>query len=720
MKVHKRISGIALAILWGGLGWTMPVCAEEDSMDPAASGGSKPTAVFEEEVFATDTPPPIPTSNTVVTKLPLSLERTPASVSVVTDELLEERDAVILGDALRNVAGVNVETGNAVFDFFVVRGLDSVSSGLILTDGAPEPESSFYQMYNVERVEVLRGPSAFVYGGGPLGGTVNLVRERPFADDQIEVGTRFGSFDTYEGRADVNLSNDDGSLAFRLHGMARESEGYRERQDSDALGFTPALTWRPNDHTSLQISYERLDLDYTPDAGLPLIFGADGSPSVPDVPRRESYGTDLDVSEQDVNRGQVDFESHLTERLVFRNKTYYRNLDWLSRSTSLNGVFPDPRFGRPLVARTLLLLDDEQDFFGNQAEALLWIDDGGAVSHHLLAGVEIRRFTDEFTFDVGLLGQTGLIDPFNSLVPDTVDEVPLLPGQSLAADATSEQISPYLVDQIGIGEKFQVLLGARFDRIDFEERLSGTDRTDEEISPMLGVVYRPADRVSLYGNYSEAFAPPSTFAIAPDRVPEESRQVEVGLKTSFAQGKARATFAVYDLERENLAIPDATGILRQVGTQEAQGFEAELVTSLTDGVDLTAGYAYTDGELTEFTEIVQVGFDAFQLFDRSGNTPAFTPEHLLNLWVSKRFARGFGVGVGGRYVSDQAIDEDNAFEIDAYGTLDLGAWWDRGPWRLSVNVDNLLDEDYLTRGFGNTAVIPGPGIAAYAGVDYRF
>lgn len=704
--------------LAGLLTWTPLGMAEEEATDSTPQGGSQPTAVFEEEVFASDTPPPIPTSNTVVTKLPLSLERTPASVSVVTGELLKERDAVILGDALRNVAGVNVETGNGVFDFFVVRGLDSVSSGLILTDGAPEPESSFYQMYNVERVEVLRGPSAFVYGGGPLGGTVNLVRKRPFAADEIEVGTRFGSFDTFEGRADVNLSNGDGSLAFRLHGMARESEGTRDGLDSDALGLSPSLTWRPSGDTSLQVSYERLDLDYTPDAGLPLLFPSN-APSLPDVPRRRSYGTDLDVSEQDVSRGQVDLETHVTERLVVRNKTYYRNLDWLTRSTSLNGAFTDPRFGVTVVPRNLLVLDDDQELFGNQAEALLWIDDGGTVSHHLLAGVEIRRYTDELDFGVGILPAIDLFNPVET-APGSLDQVPFIPSQSLGADATSDQISPYVVDQIGIGDRFQVLLGARFDRIDFEDALSGTDRTDEEVSPMLGVVYRPADRVSLYGNWSEAFAPPSTFAIEPDRVPEESRQVELGLKTTFAGGKARATFAVYDLERENLAIPDATGILRQVGTQESRGFETELVASLADGLDLTAGYAYTDGELTEFTEIVFVSQTRFQVVDRSGNVPAFTPEHLVNLWLSKRFDRGFGLGLGGRYVSDQAIDEDNLFEVDAYGTLDLGAWWDRGSWRLSVNVDNLTDEDYLTRGFGNSAVIPGPGIAAYAGVDYRF
>ena len=136
----------------------------------------------------------IPTSNTIAAKLPLALQETPASVSVVTAELIEQQSGLVLGDALENVSGLNVQTGNGVFDFFVVRGIDSVSGGMILLDGTREPESSFYQLYNVDRVEVLKGPSSFVYGGSSLAGTVNLVRRQPVAQGSGTATRASGQF----------------------------------------------------------------------------------------------------------------------------------------------------------------------------------------------------------------------------------------------------------------------------------------------------------------------------------------------------------------------------------------------------------------------------------------------------------------------------------------------------------------------------------------------
>ena len=157
-------------------------------------------ATIQDEVFVEGELPAIPTSNTVAAKLPLSLRETPASVGVVDHRLIEEQGSFLLGDALRNLAGLNVHPGSGTFDFFVLRGLDSLSSGLILTDGAPEPETTSYPLYNVERVEVLKGPASFLYGGGPLGGTVNLVRKQPLATDFTRLGLSAGSFSTFDRR----------------------------------------------------------------------------------------------------------------------------------------------------------------------------------------------------------------------------------------------------------------------------------------------------------------------------------------------------------------------------------------------------------------------------------------------------------------------------------------------------------------------------------------
>src|SRR6185436_7448152 len=178
-------------------------------------------------------------------------------------------------------------------------------------------------------------------------------------------------------------------------------------------------------------------------------------------------------------------------------------------------------------------------------------------------------------------------------------------------------------------------------------------------------------------NYGRGFAPPSSRVVG-EREAEESQQTEAGVKANLWGGKAQATLAIYDLERENVAIPDRTGITRQSGSQRSRGVELELAAEPLPRLRTFFSYAYTDAELTEFAELVLVGFNppAFATVDRSGNRPAFAPEHLANLWVSRRFENGFGAGIGGRYLSEQFLAEDNAFELDDTATLDAAFFYD--------------------------------------------
>jgi catecholate siderophore receptor len=693
---------IALALaLTPGIAWAQQPGEPEDNY------------VFEDEVFVSETASEIPTSNTVAAKLPLSLQETPASVSVVGAPLFEEQGAFILGDALRNVSGANVQSGSGVYDFFVVRGLDSISSGLILSDGAPEPETTFYQLYNVERVEVLRGPSSFLYGGSPLGATVNLVRKQPVGDNFLRLGGLFGSYETFEGTLDANRTNSSGTMSFRVNSLWQESANYRDDKDSSNLAINPALSWRPSDRTFLNVNFEYVDTEYKSDSGLP-IHSLTGE--VPDVPRTRSYQSPFDISDQQILRFQVDFESHISSNFVVRNKTYYRELEWDSKGTIFNGVAPLGPVGSDIIFRSLLMLEDVQELAGNQLEAL-WKVETGVITHNLLAGLELSQLADEFTFDVGALPPIGLLDP----VETASQPVLLIPGQSLGADARSRVTAPYVVDQITFSDKFQLLAGVRFDVIDFEDDLTGTSRDDEQLSPMVGVVLTPTPALSFYANAGEAFAPPSTLVVGQEREPEESQQIEAGVKTSSTDGRLQASLAAFRIDRENIAIPTTTGILRQTGSQRSQGAELELASVLRPGLRATFAYAYTDSELTEYAEQVFLPTPPFVLrFDYSGNTAPFAPEHLANLWITQRFGNGFGLGLGGRYVSEQFIAASNVFTIDDYATLDAALFYALGRWDLQVNLKNLTDKEYLTRGFGETSVIPAPGFNAQAGFHYTF
>lgn len=678
------------------------------------------TPKYEDVLFVEGSLPYVPESSTIATKLPQPLQQTPASVGVVTDWLIEEQGSSALGEALQNVSGVNVQTQSGVADFFVVRGFDSIANGLVMVDGAAEPEISFYQLYNVERVEVLKGPGGFLYGGNPIAATINMVRRQPEPGGFLGLGLSAGSFGARGGNVDWNIGDiGGGTFGFRLNGLWHEADGWRDRP-SEVRAANPGFTWRPDETSALHVNLELLDTSFAPDSGLPLVtdlFRPGSAPRIANVSRRSSYQSPYDHSDQETRRFQVDWEDQRSDRVTLRNKAYYRRLDWDSAATIFNGVFPNPEFfGREnLVSRSLILLDDTQEFLGNQFEGVLRAETGG-VTHRLLAGFEVARLEDRFTLDVGFLPVIVLERP----VETAQGPVFLVPGQSQSADAFSLVVAPYVADQIALSDKLQVLVGARFDWIDYEDEVSITSREFSKVSPTLGVVWTPVAPLSLYANAGRAFAPPSSRVVG-EREPEESEQIEAGVKADLWEGKAQATFALYQLERQNMAIPDRTGVLSQSGSQRSRGVELELAAEPLPRLRTFFSYAYTDAELTRFSELVLVGFapPRFDFIDRTGNRPAFAPEHLANLWVSRRFENGFGAAVGGRYLSEQFIAEDNAFELDDTYTLDAALFYDLGDWSLGLHFENLTDEEYFTRGFGSTSVIPAAGLAVRGNLAYR-
>jgi iron complex outermembrane receptor protein len=680
-----------------------------------AQEGAEKTYVAEDTVVViADRVTRIPTSSSVAAKMTIPLQQTPASVGVVTNALIENQDGVVLVDALKNVSGVNVQSGFGVFDYFVIRGFESLSNGLVLTDGAAEPEVTFYNLYNVERVEVLKGPSAFLYGGNPLSGTVNLVRKQPVFRNFLHLGGSYGQFQSYRNTLDVGLASLNSGVAFRLNALWQDSENYRDNKDNDNLSVNPALTWRMNDKTSLTANFEYVKSKYKPDSGVPLLLP---DYKIPDVPRTRSYQLSSDISEQKIARLRLDFETRLSERITLRNKFYYTDLDWQSDGTLLFGAFPSS-FG-DIVFRSFTALDDRQKLAGDQLEAVLNFNTG-ALRHQVLAGLEVNRLDDKFTL--------GGVEQLLPILLHSPRETPanLVTSLFLKNDAKSVALAPYLVNQITFSEKLQAMIGGRFDAIDYDDTHSlpvpgvpgvlftaSTKREYQKFSPMLGVVFSPARNLSLYANAGKAFGPPSTLVID-DLDAEESKQIEAGVKTQFFNGKLNANLAAYHLEKNNLIIPDYTGFRYLSGEQRSRGVEIEITAQPRRNWQAFVAYAFNDAELTQFVDQTPSGN-----VDRSGNTPAFAPKHILNFWTNKEFKNGLGIGAGARYISSQFIDEDNLFEIDGYLLVDGMLYYNIGNWRWSLNFKNITDTEYETRGFGSASVIPGNPFAIYGAVEFK-
>ena len=593
--------------------------------------------------------PYAPTSNTIATKLPVPLQETPANVGAVNRRIIDEQRAFVLSDTLQNISGINTQTQSGVADFFVVRGYNSLDGVLVMSDGAPEPEVTYYPTYNAHAVEVLKGPAGFLYGRNPLAGAVNIIRKQPVLTNFADFTLTGGSFGTYEATVDWNAASDDGKTSFRLNAMGNGSDHYRDNKSSNQYGINPVFNWQVGAKSSLSFNLEYLRSDFSPDDGIPL-----QSNQIPDVSRTNDYQAPSDFSEQQLGRFQLDYQIDLSDKVTLRNKTYYRGLNWDSAGTLLEQTALDcdvPLLGEgDQVCRRQITLDDNQQFVGNQFEALVEANTG-SVTHNLLVGVEVMREQDDYGLSMRGLDPLDLFDPQPE--PSVDPAVPFIVG-----DSQVDVVAPYLLDQIKFSRKVQLLVGLRYDdiRLEVDNTLNFQDmmcplsytRDDSKLSPNLGLLVAPGDDLSLYASAGRAHAP-----LGP-RVedacllePEESNQIEIGAKKQFADGKIRTTFAIYRLDRERIPISDPGGVTQQAGDQQSQGFEFELGWAPSSSLHVLLSYAYNDAEFTRFTQRIRTGLPApFDLvvLDHSGNTAPFAPKNLANVWISKRWGNGFGVG----------------------------------------------------------------------------
>jgi iron complex outermembrane receptor protein len=706
-----RRDALSLLLLAAALAAALPASAQEPATPPppAPAPAAADTAFqHHEEIVVRDTAEAVP-ADTTITKLPVPVQQLPMSVDTIGAPLLAAQDAHVLGDALRDSAGVGIHTESGAGDFFLIRGFDSETSALVMTDGVTEPVTSFYQLYNVDRVDVLKGPASFLYGGDPLAGAVNLVRKQPVAGEFVDAAVEGGSFGTRQGTVDSNWSSQDGQFGLRLNGLWDATDGWRDGRDGRVGAVNPTFAWRTGDST-LVVSAERMEDSYSPDAGLPLVGN-----QVANVPASRSYQSPYDRSDQELDRFQIDWETKLGD-VTLHDKAYYRELTWTSDGTLLDGVFPD-QTGDLQVARTLVLLDDRQAFYGNQLEAGGSVATG-PVTHHLEGGVELQRRDDTYSLNVGFLPNLSLFSP----VETAQGPVQLIPGQSTAGDTRMLILAPYLQDRLVFCDQFQLMIGGRYDRLNYRDPLNDTVRDDGQFSPMAGLTWSPVKEWSLYADGGRGFAPPSSRVIGP-AIPETGTQEEVGVKGALLDGRVRTSLALYNLERRNEAIPDADGFTEQTGSERSRGIEAEVSVSRLLGWTVVFNYAYDRAVFTHFAESVLISEEPPEVavFDRTGNTPPLAPAHILNLWLSRRLPWwGIGVGLGGRYVSSQFIAADNMYAIPAAFTMDATVTVPAGPLEGRLVLRNLTDATYYTRGLGTTSVIPGAPFAIYAGFAMRW
>lgn len=633
--------------------------------------------------------------DTALAKVPAALRDVPQSIAVVTAEVLRDQRALSVQDALKNVPGVGLSSGDGQRDQVTIRGFSAIADQFV--DGFRDDGLYFRDLSNVERIEVIKGPAAVLYGRGSSGGLINRVTRKPDGD-VTSVTLSAGSFDNVRGEFDVGRLDSDSGVGVRVTGAHQESDSFRAQGILRRTAIAPSFVFGRGKDTSLLVQADYLTDRRVNDFGIPA---AGGRPV--NVDPSTYYGAanarDADAVRSEVLSQAVTFLHRFSADLSFRNGFRRYTYKLRRRNTLPTAV--------NATAGTVTLghggIDRDEDGWSNQWELTQTLRVGG-MRHTLLYGVEIaRQVKDSRSLATRVVATTSLLRPVNPVV-DNAAFTALSASQLNRLDTTGI----YVQDMADFGHGLKALIGLRYDdyRQRTAQRLPGQTplaRTDRNWSPRAGVVFQPDAAQSYYASWSRSFQPSAEqFGLAAnntDIAPEETVNREIGAKYTLLGGRLNVQAAAFILKRTGIKGTDpTTQKILPIGTQRTRGIELSAQLDLASGTKAIAGYSYLDAKVVASATPSLVGKGA-----------TLTPKHQANLFVTQAIAHGFGLGAGGNYVADRWADPANTTVLPGYVTADALAWADIGTVRLQVNGYNLFDRRYIVSGHGSSALLNMPG-----------
>jgi catecholate siderophore receptor len=625
------------------------------------------------------------------------LKEVPQSVSVVTEEAVEDQAMQGLADVLRYVPGATMGQGEGHRDAPTIRGNSSTADFFL--DGVRDDVQYFRDLYNVARVEVLKGPNAMIFGRGGGGGVINRVTKRAEAQRATELRLEAGAYDHARITADANLPLGPGVYG-RLNALYQDSGSFRDHVELQRWGVNPTVTFQ-NDRAVLRLNYEHFEDDRVVDRGVPSFQGR------PVTPSRSTFFGDPSQSwattDVDFFSGTVEYAA--SPALTIRNHTVLAEYGKFYQN-----VLPGPvtASGAQVALEAYNNRTDRTNLF-NQTDLVLQANTG-TVGHTLLLGVELGRQDTSNFRNTGFFNNTttSFLVPFAN---PTVFGAPITLRQSAsdADNSTEANIAAlYVQDQVRLTPQLQLIAGLRFDRfdLDFHDNRTGTElsRTDELVSPRLGLVFDPVEPLSLYASYSVSYLPSSGDQLASLSAssstlePEEFENLEAGAKWEL-RPDLLLTGAVYRLDRTNTTARDPANpaLLLQTGAQRTTGVEIELAGQVTPIWQVLGGYAWQDAEITSATTAAP-----------AGRKIPLSPEHKFSLWNKVELTPAWSIGLGVIWQDEMYASISNAVVLPSFTRVD-GAVFYRVNDRLRVqmNLENIFDEGYFATAHNDNNVTPG-------------
>jgi len=639
----------------------------------------------------------VSTSRTA-TKTDTPLRDTPQSATVLTRAVIADQAMQSMADAVRFLPGVTMSQGEGHRDAPVIRGQSSTADFFV--DGVRDDAQYLRDLYNIERVEALKGSNAMIFGRGGGGGVINQVRrEAPWS----RVGSltlEGGSFDHKRGTLDVGGPLGE-HVAARLDGVYERSRGFRDASRLSRRGVTPTATILAGGNV-IRLDYELFHDDRTVDRGIPSFRG------VPSPAPITTFFGDPTVSRSraDVHGGAVLIDRALGHGISLRNRTrgmyydkFYQNVypgavDASGTQVSLLG------YNNATERRNLFNQTDVTGTLGT-----------GTVRHTLLAGAELsRQRTDNYRNTAYFNGSATVTStPVPFATPTSLVNVAFRQSASDADNHVQADVGAlYAQDQIALSSQWQAIAGVRVDafNIRFHNNRNGQEleRYDRLVSPRAGLIFKPVAPASLYASYSVSHLPSSgdqfssLTATTQTLEPERFRNYELGAKWDVRESLA-LTGALFQLDRSNSTAPDPANPERtvQTGAQRTTGYELGATGEVTSAWQLVAGYS---SQIARIRSRTATGAE--------GATVPLVPRSTFSLWNRVQLAPAVAVGAGAVHQARMYAAIDNSVTLPAFTRFD-GALFLALPYktRVQLNVENLLDTRYYATSQGNNNIMPG-------------
>ncbi|WP_426811280.1 TonB-dependent siderophore receptor [Pseudomonas sp. WOUb67] len=610
------------------------------------------------------------------TKTDRPILETAQSISVVTADQIADRKVDRVEDAVAYTSGVRVGASglDPRFDMISIRGFET-TIGADFLDGLRQPGSGWLSLpqteaYNLERIEVLKGPSSVMYGQISPGGMVNRVSKRPSLLAKNEVQVQAGNYNHQQGQFDLGGKLDEsGDVLYRVVGVYRDAENYIEQLNNDVRLIAPSLTWQIDPDTSLTLLAQYQERET---AGSPMLYQQ--GDHLTNFWQGDEY---FDKLEQRQWTFGYEFEHTFNDTFTFQQNLRYGQVD-----TTNQYMQPYQEREGHILDRWAIGVYEDMSYLSADTRLVSRFDTG-ALHHTLLTGV------DYGWLDTSLLYAMGPGPSIDRFAPDYHQPV-AKPGTPLAdEDGLEQRTGLYLQDQIDL-DRWRLSAGLRRDLVHVRrsDNLSGLNskNNDSATTGSIGVLYLFDNGLAPYASYATSFQPQTSSG---NYEPTEGEQYEVGLKYQPPGTATMLTASLYHLTQQNVLTRDPIDPLKSIATGEqvSKGLELEAVSDLSDRLKMTASYSFNDPEVTKSND------------GNEGKQPLNVPRHLASLWLDYRLPMGLGVSGGARYTGSNYGDAQNTVKNEGYTLVDAGVHYDFGGSldgvRLALNARNLFDKRYI-------------------------